>query len=402
MNPTLSAIPAVLQPYAGQIMDADSHEYTPVNHWVDQFGSVAKPFADAIAQTKLPIREFVARDETPIDDNTVWKTKFARAPGAFDLKRRLEVMDLTGVRRQMVFPGSIGLYAMAFWFRCESHPQMFSGITGDRKAFAVKMIEAYNDFCVRSARETDRLRLVGIGFRDNVADLYATVKGLIDRGVRAVWLPSSALPGGVSPAHPDLYPVWDLLQASNTPLLAHVGADFGFLKTEGWGKAPAFVGWKAGEEFQMDPWSLSTLHLATQNYLATLVLGGVFEAFPRLRFGSCEVLGQWVGPLAQNLDFWNEHQRKFSLDNREGELPIKMKPSEYIRRNVRISLFDIEPVDAYIDKFGMPEVYCYASDYPHPEGGKKPMTDISERLKRFSPDVMRKVFVENGEWLLPN
>jgi predicted TIM-barrel fold metal-dependent hydrolase len=402
MKQTYSAIPAVLHPYAGQIMDADSHEYTPVNHWVDQFGSVAKPFAEAIEQTKLPIREFVANDDTPIDENTVWKTKFARAPGAFDLKRRLEVMDFTGVRRQMVFPGSIGLYAVAFWFRCDLNPQMFAGITGDRKGFAIKMIDAFNDFCIRSARETDRLRLVGIGFRDNVNDLYATVKRLVDQGVRSIWLPSAALPGGVSPAHPDLYPVWDLLQASNTPLMVHVGGDFGFLKTEDWRKAPAFVGWKAGEEFQMDPWSLSTLHLATQNFLATLVLGGVFEAFPRLRFGSCEVLGQWVGPLAQNLDFWNEHQRKFSLDNREGELPIKMKPSEYIRRNVRISLFDIEPVDAYIEKFGMPEVYCYASDYPHPEGGKKPMTDISDRLKRFSPDIMRKVFVENGEWLLPD
>ena len=402
MNQSYSAIPPVLHPYAGQIMDTDSHEYTPVNHWVDQFGSVTKPFVKALEQTKLPIREFVANDDTPIDDDSVWKTKFARAPGAFDLKRRLEVMDFTGVRRQMVFPGGIGLYAVAFWFHCDLYPDMFRTICGDRKAFALKMIDAYNDFCIRSASETDRLRLVGIGFRDRADDLYATVKRLVDHGVRAIWLPSAALPGGVSPAHPDLYPVWDLLQASNTPLMMHVGGDFGFLRTEDWRKAPAFVGWKAGEEFQMDPWSLSTLHLATQNFLATLVLGGVFEAFPTLRFGACEVLGQWVGPLAQNLDFWNEHQRKFSLHNTDGQLPIRMKPSEYIRRNVRISLFDIEPVDTYIEKFGMPEVYCYASDYPHLEGGKKPMVDISDRLKLFGPDIMRKVFVENGGWLLPN
>ena len=30
------------------------------------------------------------------------------------------------------------------------------------------------------------------------------------------------------------------------------------------------------------------------------------------------------------------------------------------------------------------------------------MGDVSERLKRFSPDIMRKVFVENGAWLLPD
>ena len=32
--------------------------------------------------------------------------------------------------------------------------------------------------------------------------LYAETKRMIDNGVRAVWIPSAALPGGVSPAHP--------------------------------------------------------------------------------------------------------------------------------------------------------------------------------------------------------
>jgi hypothetical protein len=184
--------------------------------------------------------------------------------------------------------------------------------------------------------------------------------------------------------------------------VAHVGADAEFLSTTAWRDAPAFEGWKAGEEFQMDPWTLSTLHLPVQNYLATMVLGGVFERHPNLRYGACEVLGQWVGPLAQNLDLWNVHSRKFSLESTEGALPITMQPSDYIRRNVRVSLFDIEPVDVYIDQFQMPELYCYASDYPHPEGGKDPMGDISGKLTRFGPDVMRQVFVDNARWLLPD
>ena len=86
----------------------------------------------------------------------------------------------------------------------------------------------------------------------------------------------------------------------------------------------------------------------------------------------------------------------------EGDLRLSMKPSDYIRRNCRFSLFDIEPVDTYIDQFAMPEIYCYASDYPHPEGGRDPMGDVSRRLARFDPGVMRQVFVENGNWLLPN
>ena len=402
MATTTTPVPAEVQPYFGAILDADSHEYTPVNLWEEQFGPVVRDFVTAFEHSKMPIRRFVPADVTEISADTVWKTKFAHAPGAWDINRRLEVLDFTGVRRQLMFPGSIGLYAVSFYFRCDQFPDMFRSITSDRKGYARQLIQAYNEWCVRVAGETDRVRAVGIAMADTVDDLLASCRRLIDGGVRAIWMPSSALPGGASPAHPDLDAVWSLLESADVPLLAHVGSDADFLMTTAWRSAPAFVGWKAGEEFQMDPWTLSTLHLPVQNFLATMVLGGVFERFPRLRFGSCEVLGQWVGPLAQLLDFWHAHSRKFSLGNEEGALPIRLQPSEYIRRNVRVSLFDIEPVDTYIEQSGMPEVYCYASDYPHPEGGTNPMGDISRKVARLGTDVMRQVFVDNASWLLPD
>ena len=111
---------------------------------------------------------------------------------------------------------------------------------------------------------------------------------------------------------------------------------------------------------------------------------------------------QWVGPLAENLDLWFANQRKFSLGNMEGNLRLSMKPSDYIRRNTRYSLFDIEPVDTYIRRYEMPELYCYASDYPHPEGGRKPMIDVSERVAPFGQEVLQKVFVDNAAWLMPD
>ena len=402
MTTTYDAVPAALHPFIGRILDADTHEYTPVNHWEEQFGEVVRPFVDAFEASMMPIRRFVAADTTEITAHSVWNTKFAQAPGAFDLDRRLEVMDFLGVERQLMFPGSIGLYAVSFYYRAEQYPDMFRSIRGDRRAYALSLIEAYNDFCIRVARRSDRIRAVGVAIAPTVGELQAQVTRLVAGGVRAVWLPSASLPGGCSPAHPDLDPMWSLLAEADVPVLAHVGADLDFLKTAAWRDAPAFQGWKAGEEFQMDPWTLSTLHLPVQNFLATMVLGGVFERHPRLRFGACEVLGQWVGPLAQNLDFWHANSRKFSLDNTEGALPITMQPSDYIRRNVRVSLFDIEPVDVYIDQFSMPEIYCYSSDYPHPEGGRDPMGDISGKLARLGSDVLRKVFVENAAWLLPD
>lgn len=396
------AIPDALKPYAGHIYDADGHEYTPVNMWEEQFGSIVRPFVEANKSSKLPIALHVAADDIPMDDHSVWNVKFGRAPGAFDMDRRLEWLDRTGVHRQLLFAGSIGLYGTSFYFRADEYPDLYKSITGDRKGYALQLIKTYNDFCIRTARRSDRLRVVGIALQDTVEGLTAEVKRMIDGGVRAVWIPAATLPGGVSPAHPALDPIWDMLESSNSPVLAHVGADSDFLKTSKWHDAPAFKGWKAGEEYQMDPWTLSTLHLPVQNMLTTMVFGGVFERFPNLRFGSCEGTGQWAGPLGQLLDMWHANSHKFTFGEGSEVLPIKLKPSEYIRRNCKFSLFDIEPVDQYIDQFQMPELYCYASDYPHPEGGRKPMDDLVHKLAKYDEDVTRRIFCDNGEWLMPN
>src|SRR5277367_1302718 len=102
--------------------------------------------------------QFVDADDSEITEDSVWKTKFAKAPGAFDLSRRLDVLDFTGVRRQMLFPGSIGLYAVSFYYRADEYPDMLKSIQGDRRGYARKLMDAYNLYCIRIAKESDRLR----------------------------------------------------------------------------------------------------------------------------------------------------------------------------------------------------------------------------------------------------
>src|SRR4029078_9079964 len=143
MTPPTALLPKALEPFAGHILDADSHEYTPMNMWEEQFGPVVREFVRAFEGSKMPIRRFVAADATEITAATVWNTKFASAPDAFDLHPRAEVLDFTGVRRQMMFPGSIGLYAVSFYFRCDQFPDMLKTITGNRKAYALELIRAY-------------------------------------------------------------------------------------------------------------------------------------------------------------------------------------------------------------------------------------------------------------------
>ena len=105
-----------------------------------------------------------------------------------------------------------------------------------------------------------------------------------------------------------------------------------------------------------------------------------------------------MGPLAENLDRWNMHKPFASTT---GQSPLKMLPSEYIQRNVRVACFDFEPVGEYIDRYGLEDVYCYASDFPHFEGGRNPIGRFVKALEGKSDAVLEKFFVTNGSDLLP-
>ncbi len=49
-----------------------------------------------------------------------------------------------------------------------------------------------------------------------------------------------------------------------------------------------------------------------------------------------------------------------------------MTPSEYLKRQVRVSLFPFEDAGWLIEQAGE-ELFMFASDYPHPEGGRDPL-----------------------------
>ena len=81
---------------------------------------------------------------------------------------------------------------------------------------------------------------------------------------------------------------------------------------------------------------------------------------------------------------------------------LSMRPSEYMNRNVRVTPFHFEPIDAFLERFPqVSSVYCYSTDYPHVEGGKFSKHRQEELLARLDADTRDKYFRDNGAWLLP-
>jgi predicted TIM-barrel fold metal-dependent hydrolase len=129
-----------------------------------------------------------------------------------------------------------------------------------------------------------------------------------------------------------------------------------------------------------------------------MVLGGVFERHPDLRFGVIELSASWVGPLAERLDMWAD--KMFASRFREN---LSMRPSAYIARNVRVTPFHFEPLARYLDRYPhLSDVYCYSTDYPHFEGGQDSKRAFADALSGVSADLRDKFFYRNGAFLLPD
>jgi predicted TIM-barrel fold metal-dependent hydrolase len=398
---------SVLEKLAGRIRDVDSHECTPAPLWSEVFGEASAPLAEYFTQTHEPkaMNSFnpgVLVDDLPITAETLaegWGTA-GHAPGAFDMQRRVEVLDLVGVAESLVFPTGPGLLGGLFLSTTPAQMQRVFGVdvTAEQLADTGRALqEGYNDWCIETAKVSPRLRPVAYIDTSDLSVAMADIERVIAGGLRAVHLCSGTLPGGYSPGHPNVDPLWELLESTNTAVLLHVGGDFGLLASDEW----ANFGFKnavgkqlESPEFAHDPYTVAQFNIGVQNYVTLLVYGGVFERFPALRVGCIETGAYWLGPMAENLDIVGQQfkslMRKYSL-----------KPSEFIQRNVRVSPFFWEPIDTYIDRYGFEDVYVFGSDYPHYEGGKNPMAIYDAALDRLGPAVAEKFFVENARLLMP-
>ena len=134
---------------------------------------------------------------------------------------------------------------------------------------------------------------------------------------------------------------------------------------------------------------IASFQLYMANVLGSVIHGGALERFPNLRI----VLGEsgigWIPYVLVRMDY--EFENRF-----RGRIPLKMKPSEYWRRQCRATFQD-DPIGAkLLDDLGVENV-MWGSDYPHVDGV---FPDSQEYIKRqFSHlpgATQRKIICENA------
>jgi predicted TIM-barrel fold metal-dependent hydrolase len=411
-------MPSLLDEVSGQIRDCDSHEFIPAHMWPDVFGEMSRPFAEFFMKHHDPeapvsLSSPVERDDLPISPETVadcWG-RGAWAPGAIDMTRRDQLMTAIGVEEAFIFSSAFGMIPLMMPTADLVDLERLFGVplTEEELGFlptreilnmmAAIYGTAWNDWCIEIAKISPRLRPVA-GL--DSSDMEAAIKEadrVISNGVRAVSV-SSGLPiGGKSPGHVDCDPFWEFLVDRNIPLVLHGGTDFGLFRDiaawRDYGVAGARMGEKnPSAEIVLDPYSISIINAGVENFVTLMIYGGTFERFPELRVGCVECSAFWVGPLAENMENVGRQLRRLTSH-------LSLTPGEYLQRNVRVAPMCWEPVDKYIDRHGLEDVYVFGSDYPHFEGGKDPIGNFAAKLDRLGPAVAKKFFVDNAKLLMP-
>jgi uncharacterized protein len=369
--PMVNGIPEL----TGHLVDCDSHLYLAPAQLP---AAVGKEFAQRfarIAEATFGQRDIA--DETTavtVDAASVWRVKGWDTTAAYDPGFRVKTLDLMGVARQILFPDGL-----------------FASVVSSRMPGAAEAARRYNDYVLEwaAAGEKDRLRPVAVLQMRDAAAAIGEAERTIGRGAYGFYLPCSSPPAGFAPADPVWDRLWALLAEAQVPAFLHVGSETGFMD-KAWGKIPG-----PGGAPELGPFSLATNHIGPQVYLTSMILGGVFERHPALRFGIIEFSAQWVGPLAEMLD-----QRVAACGAEMSEF-LPLKPSEYLSRNVRVTPFWWEPVDIYLDRYGLTDVYAFSTDFPHTEGGEDPIGSFHGRIARLGREVTQKFFAGNGDLLCP-
>jgi predicted TIM-barrel fold metal-dependent hydrolase len=128
--------------------------------------------------------------------------------------------------------------------------------------------------------------------------------------------------------------------------------------------------------------------------LADLATRGVLARHPQLRVGVVELMSAWLPLFLLQLDGGFAFHARF---NGAPLADLDERPSEYVRRQVRVASFPFErPLDL-IRQAG--DMFMFGSDYPHPEGLADPVVDFA-RGSGAPPDDHEALWSANARTLL--
>ncbi|MEM9538513.1 MAG: amidohydrolase family protein [Cyanobacteria bacterium P01_E01_bin.42] len=347
-----------------RIIDADSHVWEPMEMWQHYLEPAFRRFAllpdMTIAGEKI---WFQVSDEAA----ALWsRTVDANYPEAglagFDSESHVRAMKQMGVDISWMYP-SHTLWILAI----DTMPVPLVG------AF----VRAYNnwlkDFC---SYDPDILRGVGVVNFHAPEEMVSELRRFADFGWKAVFLRPNPVKGRLL-KDPAYEPFWRECEELDIAIGIHEGTH---------SRLPTI----GADRFQSHFAQHASSHPMEQMLgLLALIEGGVLERHPKLRVAFLESGCGWLPYWLWRLD---EEYERLHWEIAEN---VKMKPSEYFRRQCFIAIEPSEPYLAETIQYIGTDNLLFGSDYPH--GDHKPdlIKEVITLEEKLSKEVVRKILWDN-------
>lgn len=295
------------------------------------------------------------------------------ALGAFVADDRPKTLDYLGFTSQLVFTtaclSNFGLEQM------------------DEVDLSVEAARAHNrmmaEFC-----SVDR-RLLATGYVPLIDRARAPeiAREALALGCKALVIPSRH-PPGFSPSHVELDPLWAVAEEAGVPILFHVGGEEKMHRDYLENGLPFVKDFHGGDE-NFTSLTFMAIPLSVWQTLSVLVIDGVFDRFPRLKWGAIELGASWLPSLMKFLD---SGVAAFGKEERLQKLSAR--PSEILQRQFRATPYPHEDV-RWILQNTSEDMVLFSSDFPHIEGGRNPLKRFNDNLDGVSETVKRKFYRDN-------
>jgi len=243
---------------------------------------------------------------------------------------------------------------------------------------ANEMFRIYNDWLVEFCKH-DPARFIGLACLP-YGDIEAAAKEIrrvAKLGLRGVELSCS---WDMEPMwHPIWEPLWQAIHEVDLPLHFHTFPAIPPSQLE-----QAFGPTRRAAFFTV----VSSFQMNLANILAAVIGAGVLERYPNVRISFGESGIGWIPYALDRMDFeWEDRFR---------DLGLKMKPSDYWRRQCK-GTFQFDRIGGkLIDDMGV-ESIMWGSDYPHADGvWPESSKYIEEQFSHLPAEDVHKITCENA------
>ena len=347
-----------------QIIDADSHVWEPPEMWQEYLEPAFKNFAPTpdLRIRGEKITDKISDEARILAAKRIVKAHPVSAINNFDSKSHVQAMSQMGVDVAFIYPSN-GLWVLAV---DTMTPQLAGALT-----------RAYNswlrDFC---SYNPQMLRGVGAINLHAPEEMVSELHRIASFGWKAVFLRPNPIKGRLlSDSAYEAF--WTECEELGIAVGIHEGTH-SRLPTAG------------ADRFYTQFAKHACSHPIEQMMgLLALIEGGVLERHPKLRVGCLESGCGWLPYWLWRLDEEYENLHWEVKNN------IKMKPSEYFRRQCFIAIEPSEPYLAEVIQYIGSDNLIFGSDYPHYDHKPDIVNTAVALQEKLGQETVRKILWDN-------